>query len=104
MKTIFLSELTDPIEIVAALEHTYQAMLKSAERENDLRNYLIASLMIKTLEQAKDMYRRATELKNGHKEYYCYNIAPSFSYVEESDSIDVIIKHRFAYVYNSAQG
>lgn len=102
MQQVFLSKIADPLGAIAALTHINAAKKKAAE--NDLRAYLQASLMLKTLEYAVYMYKALEAFNNKRTPYYSWIDQPYFWYPEESDSIDTLLEFRFKYVSNSAMG
>lgn len=98
MKKIMLGKLADPDGYLDALAPVYNAIFNASAGINDLRNYVISSLMVKQIWQAKDMLHRSKM----DKRYYCYTCEPFVYQVEDTDSISDIMSIRDCYVYNSA--
>lgn len=97
MKQIRLLALADPDTYLEELLPLHEALLAAAERTNNLRQFVISSLMTKQILQAKDMLRRSRR----DKRYYCYRYPPYVYSVEDSDSVTEILTIRDCYVYNS---
>lgn len=98
MKELQLSRLSNPEGYLKELLPVYEALLIAAEKSNDLRQYVISSLMVKQLAQAKDMMLRS----RGDPRCYCYNIKPFVYVVEDSDTVKDIMWFRDRYIYNPA--
>ena len=96
MKIIKLLLLDDPDGYLSQLLPLHKALLKAAERTNDLRQYAISSLMVKQLFVVKDMLARSRNKTS----YYCYRDDPFMYSVEDSDKISVIFELRDSYVHN----
>ena len=75
MKKIFLLELASPYIAVDNLIAVYNNMRIAATKENDLRNYLKAILMIESLYNAKE----TTQM-------------PFFLQIEDDDSVDSMLE------------
>lgn len=98
MKQIRLLALDTPDAYLDELLPLHEALLLVAERTNNLRQFVISSLMTKQIAQAKDMLRRS----RGDKRYYCYLDDPFIYFVEDTDTITEIMGVRDRYVYNVA--
>ena len=95
MKIIKLLLLVDPDGYLSQLLPLHEALLKASDRTNNLRQYVISSLMVKQIFQAKDMLART---RSGI--YYCYRDDPFVYSAEDSDTITEIFELRDSYVYN----
>ena len=80
----------NPEDYLKLLETVFSATLEAATIENDLRSYLIATTMLDSIRQGKDMLER-----HGGK-YYCYNAEPQVYRFEQHDSIEEIMRIKMA--------
>lgn len=80
----------------------YKVLREAAERENELRTFLKADLMIMSLEQGKEMLIAWRSHQANSKQPYCYTHPPCICFVESSDTASDILQQRFTYVYNGA--
>ena len=103
MKEVHLADIVSPEHAIEQLLSIYKALRVAATRENNLRAFLIADLMIVTLNQAEEMRWRKIAVANKERNvYYWYNCEPKFWWPDDSDTIDDILKMRFIYVHNPA--
>lgn len=102
MKQVLLSSLENADQFLDAATPVYAAMLHIAAKENNLRAYCIARLMLSTLTQAKHMLvteRKTAESPNKYLPYG-YIHSPRFFYVEETDTVKDIVEFGDRFVYH----
>lgn len=95
MKWIYLSALPgNGLDVANELILVYTALKSAADKENNLRSFLRAELMITSLNLCIDSVH--------NPEWYIY--PPRFLYIEDTDSVEEILAERFRYVYNAPIG
>lgn len=102
MKDVLLLQLADPDGYLEQIEMVYRRLRVVAERSNDLRSYLIADLMLVSIERGQWMMRdyHHREVARPSKKYYNWLYDPYVFQVEDSDTVEQILKKRFSFVYN----
>lgn len=102
MKTIPLLSLPDPDGYLSEIVPVYTAMLVTAARENDLRAYCIARLMLSTLDTAAEMWRQYNIVKElgSQRVHYGFVYPPQFYYAEDTDTIEDIVSFGNRYIHN----
>lgn len=97
MKKIFISEIQQSREFLQEIVLVYTVMKEKSQLANDLRGYMVADTMLKTLEQMVHMM----ELKSSRRHYY-YVDQPYFYYIEDSDTISDMMTIRDSYIHHPA--
>lgn len=95
MLEVHVEQLTvSPQVAVEELERVYRALLKAAERENDLRSFLSAELTLASLDSCRWALLQPQ----------CYIGPPRYLKAEPTDSPSDLFRARCRFVYNAAIG